>query len=87
VIAALLLLASAQLPEGPGKGETINLCAECHDFQRVSSQRHDSAGWQKVIDEMTTRGLTATDEEIRAVLAYLTKSFGPARKRSPAKPR
>jgi competence protein ComEA len=73
--AVLLVLVFAQLPDGPGKAETTHLCSECHEIERATSVRQDSAGWQETVNKMTSLGMTGTDAEIRTVLGYLTKSF------------
>lgn len=75
MISVVLLLALIQLPDSPGKSETVELCAECHGLERIASLQRDSAGWQKTIDKMTILGLTASDEQIAAVLNYLSRNF------------
>jgi competence protein ComEA len=78
MIAAFLTfagLASAQLPDGPGKAETEKLCTQCHEVERSVSLRQDRAGWQGTIDKMVTLGAKGTDKEWSAVLDYLSTNF------------
>lgn len=71
----MLLLFVSQLPDGPGKAETLKLCSECHEVERVTSQHQNMAGWQETIGKMTALGMTATDAETKAVVGYLAKHF------------
>lgn len=65
----------AQLPDGPGKAETQTVCAQCHEVERSISLRQDRAGWQATMDKMSSLGMKATDEEMQAVLNYLSLHF------------
>jgi competence protein ComEA len=76
---ALLVLplsASAQqLPEGPGKPELLKVCGGCHQAERSASVRLTREGWEGVIGDMVQRGAKGTNEELTAVLDYLSKHF------------
>jgi len=77
---AILLLATsaaafAQLPDGPGRGETEKICSQCHELARSISLRQDRAGWQATIDKMVTLGAKATDAELKAVVDYLSAHY------------
>jgi hypothetical protein len=84
MIAAVALCASGQtspagnkLPAGKGQPETARICTACHTIDTVVSQRHDRAGWQKLVDDMASRGADGTDEQFALIVDYLTKNFGP----------
>jgi hypothetical protein len=66
-----------KLPDGPGKQLTERICTACQGIETAVSQRHDRAAWQKIIDDMVTRGADGTNEELKAICEYLTKYFGP----------
>ena len=66
-----------KLPDGPGKPVTQRICTACHEIDTVITQRHDRAGWQKIVDDMVSRGADGTDDELKAVTDYLAKYFGP----------
>jgi competence protein ComEA len=70
--------AFAQLPPGPGKAETEKLCTQCHELERSISKRQDRAGWEATIDKMVNLGAKGTDQELDAVLDYLSKNYPPA---------
>jgi competence protein ComEA len=76
VTAIFVGAACAQLPDGPGKAETIKLCSNCHELERSLSLRQDRSGWEATIDKMVSLGAEASDQEIRAVIDYLSANFG-----------
>jgi competence protein ComEA len=63
------------LPDGPGKEVTTKLCAQCHELERSISLNQDRDGWQRTVDKMVAFGMKGSDQEIRAVVDYLTKNF------------
>jgi competence protein ComEA len=75
---SLLALGAAgaqQLPDGPGKAETVKLCSQCHEIERSVSLRQGREGWQATINKMVTMGAKGTDHEWTAVLDYLAKNY------------
>ena len=75
VFSVLATAVWAQLPEGPGKAETQAVCTQCHELERSISLRQDRAGWQATMEKMSTLGMKATDEEMQAVLNYLSVHY------------
>lgn len=69
--------ASNKLPDGKGQQETARICTACHTIDTVVSERHDRAGWQKVVDDMEAKGADGTDEQFALIVDYLTEHFGP----------
>lgn len=65
----------AQLPDGPGRQETVRLCTQCHELERALSLRQDHDAWQATVSKMVSLGLRGSDDEIRLVTDYLAKSF------------
>ena len=76
-VAMIMLVAGAraELPEGPGKAETAKLCIGCHELGKSVSPRQDKDGWSTTLAKMVGFGMKGTDEEFRAVLAYLAEHF------------
>ncbi len=74
-VLALPAAAAAQLPPGPGQGETIKLCGTCHPPERGASVRLTREGWEDVIAKMVGLGAKGTDAELEAVLDYLATHF------------
>jgi competence protein ComEA len=63
------------LPEGPGREETMRLCRQCHELARSISLRQDRAGWGTTMTKMTAFGMKATPGELALVLDYLAKHY------------
>lgn len=69
--------ASAQdpFPDGPGKDVTVRICGTCHPSARGAAVRLTREGWQDVIAKMVSLGAKGTDDELAAVLDYLSTNF------------
>jgi competence protein ComEA len=75
ILSFLAASAWGQLPDGAGKAETQTLCTQCHELERSISLRQDRAGWQATMEKMSTLGMKATDQEMQAVLTYLSEHY------------
>jgi competence ComEA-like helix-hairpin-helix protein len=64
------------LPDGPGKPTVVVVCGSCHDVDTATGMRRTTAEWKEVVESMINRGAVASDDEIKAVLTYLSKTFG-----------
>jgi competence protein ComEA len=69
--------ASAQdpFPDGPGKDVTVRICGTCHPSARGAAVRLTREGWQDVIAKMVSLGAKGSDDELAAVLDYLSTNF------------
>jgi len=77
LISALVPLAQAQdLPEGKGKDLVEQVCGACHGTDLVSSRRATKQGWSYIVDDMVSRGASATNEQVAQINEYLTKYLG-----------
>jgi len=77
LVYALAPLASAQdLPEGKGKDVVENVCGACHGVDLLASQRATKEGWGYIVDDMVSRGASASNEQIQQIKDYLAKAFG-----------
>jgi len=65
----------AQVPNGPGKQETLKLCSQCHEIERALSPRQDHDAWQATVNKMVSLGLRASDDDLHLVVDYLATSF------------
>ncbi len=73
--------ASAKLlPDGPGKDAVAKVCSECHATDNIRKLRLSHDDWSEKIGDMVDRGAEGTEEELAAVLDYLTRNFGPESK-------
>ena len=75
-----------KLPEGKGRDVTVRLCTKCHSATVFVVQRHNLDGWYNVIDQMTGKGLQASDQDIETVARYLSASFPAVSTEAPQKP-
>jgi competence ComEA-like helix-hairpin-helix protein len=62
-------------PDGPGKDVTVRVCGTCHPADRSAAVRLTRAGWQDVMAKMVALGAKGSDEELTAVLDYLSANF------------
>jgi mono/diheme cytochrome c family protein len=72
---AVPMFAADEFPAGPGKDLVTDRCAGCHGLDVVTGHRDSAKGWGDLVDYMASRGMTATDDEMKAIVDYLTKSF------------
>jgi DNA uptake protein ComE-like DNA-binding protein len=68
-------LRQVQLPDAPGKDETVRVCGTCHETQRAASVRLTREGWQETIRKMVALGAKGSDEDFAKVFEYLAEHF------------
>jgi competence protein ComEA len=73
----LTSLAQADLPDGPGRATTVRICGKCHSPERAASMHQSRSAWEDTIIKMMKLGAQGSDEELEAVLGYLSTHFGP----------
>ncbi len=64
------------LPDSPGRDAVGKVCTACHNTDSIRKQRLPRDQWSEKMDDMIERGAKGTDEEMTAVLDYLTLNFG-----------
>ena len=80
--AALLCLGFAadddarRLPEGTGKDAVVKVCISCHGAANFRKARLSREDWEEKVADMVDRGAEGTDEQLAAVVTYLTQNFG-----------
>ena len=65
----------AALPAGPGRDLMIRVSSQCHAPEVAADQQLDAAGWKGLVDQMATKGATATDAEFDEIVRYLANAF------------
>jgi len=70
-----------KLPDTPGRPLVEKVCTTCHALDNVVRARMTKQRWSAVVDDMVSRGATASDDEIEQIVNYLAANFG-----APAKP-
>jgi competence ComEA-like helix-hairpin-helix protein len=79
----LISLATADdsgLPDGKGKDVVESACSDCHSLERIKAQRLNEEGWNSVIHEMLENGAPINANDMRVIVSYLAKNFGPDKK-------
>jgi competence protein ComEA len=77
LMSSLFQVAQAQdLPEGKGKDVVDQVCGACHGTDLVAARRATKQGWSYIVDDMVSRGASATNEQIASINEYLSKNFG-----------
>lgn len=74
-VLALLLAANPKLPEGVEKKTVLRVCGACHDADVVIGMLNTRRGWSDLVEEMMTRGGSATAEEKRQIVRYLFRNY------------
>ena len=77
-VAAVILSAANRddLPEGKGKAIFVRMCSDCNGLDQVTSSKYPKKQWTYVVDDMVSRGATGSDEDVEAVISYLSRNFG-----------
>jgi hypothetical protein len=74
------------LPDGPGRDLTERVCTPCHGLENVVRARMTKERWGSVVDDMVSRGATATDSEIDQIVNYLAANFSKPKPQPELKP-
>lgn len=72
---ALFGTPAADLPDGPGKAETLKLCVKCHAIDQAVSLRQSRAGWTETLEKMVNLGAEGSDREFALILNYLVTNY------------
>jgi competence protein ComEA len=67
---------SQDLPDGKGKDVVLKMCANCHEIERVTSSRFSRKAWADLVDDMVSRGAEGSDQDVTAVVSYLSRNYG-----------
>jgi len=70
-------VAPTSLPAGPGRDTTARVCTACHGQDALLARGRTRAGWSDVIAQMQNLGLSASDEELDEIEAYLARALPP----------
>jgi competence protein ComEA len=53
-----------------------NTCTECHGLDKVLSQLRTEGQWREMAVRMRSKGATMSDDELNALVEYLSQNFG-----------
>lgn len=70
-------LLEGQLPDAPARALVQAKCLICHTGEYVTMQRLTEKQWQGTVEKMRKFGSPASDEEAKAMVAYLARYWKP----------
>jgi hypothetical protein len=59
------------------------MCSICHELERVLAVRQTPQGWATILENMSQRGASGTDEEWDALFEYLSQHFALVQGKAP----
>ncbi len=65
------------LPPGEGHDTTKKLCSTCHGTDVFARQRHTKEKWNQILDNMVSKGMEASDDDLEKMADYLGAHLGP----------
>ena len=74
--AAAVAISGQQPAPEPSKANFERLCSTCHEPERGTSSRRTRDQWLQTVNQMVARGAQGTDDELMAVVEYLTREHG-----------
>ncbi len=60
-----------------GKGFLETVCQSCHSLDSVDIARYSEERWRAIVVDMKGRGAAVADENVEALVEYLTRTRGP----------
>ena len=74
--AAAVAVSGQQSAPEPSKANFERLCGTCHEPERGTSSRRTRDQWLQTVNQMVARGAQGTDDDLMAVVEYLTLEHG-----------
>ena len=74
--AAATAISGQQSAREPSKANFERLCGTCHEPERGTSSRRTREQWLQTVNQMVARGAQGTDDDLMAVVEYLTLEHG-----------
>ena len=90
-VAVTALAASTNAPRSSAAGATVQaepaqqadapeaftrVCGRCHSSDRIVEGRRSRGQWEEVLEQMTARGATGTDDDYGIIIEYLVSEYG-----------
>lgn len=72
-----IVQASVGLPSGAGRELTQRTCTGCHGVDAITAQGRTPDGWAQIINQMQNMGLSASEEDLVQIHAYLSRNLPP----------
>lgn len=70
-------IVTAGLPAGAGRELVQKACGSCHAIDTVTAVGRTPQQWAEIIGQMQNMGLSASDEDLATIHAYLSRELPP----------
>lgn len=70
-------MVTAGLPAGAGRDVVQKACGSCHGIDTVTAVGRTPQQWADIIGQMQNMGLSASDEDLATIHAYLSRQLPP----------
>ncbi|HEX8470992.1 MAG TPA: cytochrome c, partial [Brevundimonas sp.] len=70
-------IVTAGLPAGAGREVVQKECGSCHGIDTVTAVGRTPQQWAEIIGQMQNMGLSASDEDLATIHAYLSRQLPP----------
>ena len=77
VLHAAAISAQQRPPVDPGERILNSGCMSCHELRAIETTALDREGWTKLVDWMIEKGAAVKQEDVPALVKYLTSNYGP----------
>ena len=67
---------SEPAPHGDAPEAFTRVCGRCHSSDRIVEGRRSRGQWEEVLEQMTARGATGTDDDYAIIIEYLVSEYG-----------
>lgn len=65
------------LPPGAGRDTTVQVCTTCHGVDQFSQLRYTPDHWDEVLNDMISKGMDASDDDLATTRKYLVTFMAP----------
>jgi len=80
VLLIFLAAAAAARPQSTndaGKKAYQQVCFDCHGADMIEGMGQSKADWQETVDQMVAKGARGTEDQLAAIVEYLSETFPP----------
>jgi competence ComEA-like helix-hairpin-helix protein len=77
LVISVVAATDAELPDGKGKDVVESTCTGCHSIARIEAKRLNEEEWNGIIREMIEKGAPINPNDLKVIVGYLAKNFGP----------
>jgi hypothetical protein len=68
--------AQSKKADAAATAKAERLCGSCHEMSIATSVRHSKEEWAAIVDDMISRGMKASPEDVKFIINYLAEHYG-----------